>query len=506
VTSAPGGTVTMGTAPEPTAPVPAPQFGEPAPARVVRRRLLVAAALTAPVVVVSAVPSLQFPHWQWLALALACVVTGWGGWPLHVAPAPARRSATEVLVAVAVLAALGWSLAALLLGHSPVYPEVAAAMAVFGLAARLAAAQVGAGPHRLAVVVAVAAIATAAATLGFWLGSGSAQTAFSAAVAVLVAACPCAFAVAAPPAAERAARVDTVVLTEATVVDPAALRVHAVHATRGAGGTDALRLAGAIGRASDHPVGRAIAAAATVATGPLPGVAEFDEVPGLGGRGIVAEVVRRGAAEAVVVAHAVLAGRTELLAEHGIALPADLETARANAQATGRTAVAVAWDGVARAVLVIGAAARPTAAAAVQELRALGVTPMLLPADGAATAVGAAGLVGIRPDELVAGATTLERLRSEGRVVAVLGADEGQDVPAAHTDPLPAVAALRLARRTASVIRANALLAVVVSVAALPFAAAGAMDPTLAAAVVVTASAAVLANGLRLHRFPSTGG
>ncbi|GAA1288500.1 hypothetical protein GCM10009609_64220 [Pseudonocardia aurantiaca] len=492
----------MTTAAVTTAPVAAVVAGEPGSARPARRRLLVATGLTAPVIVLSAVPALHFPHWPWAALVLACVVAGWGCRPVHIPPAaPQDWNATDVLVAVAVLGALGYSLAALLLGYLPVYPEVASAMTVFGLTARLAAAQAGAGPHRIAIPVAVAGIATAVATLGFWLGSGGTmQEACTAAVAVLVAACPCAFAAAAPASTERAARVDTVVLTEATAVDPGALRVHAVHATRGIGGADALRLAGAIGRAADHPIGRAIETAAAVATGPLPGVAEFDEVADLGWRGIVAEVVRRGAAEAVVVAHAVLAGRTELLAEHGIALPADLEAARANAEATGRTAVAVAWDGVARAVLVIGATARPTAAGAVRELRSLGLTPMLLPGDRSGTALAAAGLVGIRPDEIVTG--TLERLRSEGRFVAVLG----DDLPMDRNDPLSAMDALRLARRTASVIRTNAVLAVATSVAALPFAATGVMDPTLAAAVVVTGSAGVLANGLRIHRFRTTGG
>ncbi|OLT12699.1 hypothetical protein BJF78_24060 [Pseudonocardia sp. CNS-139] len=344
----------------------------------------------------------------------------------------------------------------------------------------------------------------AAAALGYWLLAGDPpQPAFATAVAVLVAACPCALAVAPPPALDRAARVDTVALAESVAVDPAALRVHAVHATHGVGATAALRLAGAIGRSAEHPIGRAIAASAAVATGPLPGVAEFDDVPGLGWRGIVAEVVRRSTdrgTEQAVVAHAVLAGRPELLAEHGIGMPADLAAACAGAAGTGRTAVTVAWDGMARAVLVIGAAARPTAAAAVGKIRALGLTPMLLARDGSATALAAAGQVGIHPDEMAADVPALERLRAAGRVVAVIGEDGTQD------DPLAAVEALGRARRAAAVIRWNAVLATIAAVVPLPFAVAGALDPTLAAAIVVTFSVVVLGNGLRLHGFAPTSG
>jgi cation transport ATPase len=476
--------------------LPAPRAEDPGPAAPVRRKLLAAVGLTAPVMALSAVPALQFTHWQWVAFALACAVSGWG-WvirPRTAGAGPAGgTSVTDLLVAAAVLTTLALSLAGLLLGLAPVYPEVAAAMTVFGMTARLAVTEIGAaGPGRLATRVAAAGTAVAVATLGFWLGSAGLQTAFTAAVAVLVAACPAALAMTTPSPVERATRVDTVVLPESAVVDADGLRVHAVHPARGVGGAEALRLAGSIGRAAEHPIGRAMAASATVATGPLPGVAEFDEVPGLGWRGIVAEVVRRGR-DHTVIAHAVLAGRPELLTEHGIELPAELVAACENAHSSGRTAVAVAWDGVARAVLVIGAAARPTAADAVRAIRALGLSPMLMAIHGSATAYAAAAQVGIRPDEIAAGAEAVEQLRTEGRVVAVVG----EDPETAPADPLAAVEALRRARRAASVIRLNAILAVATAVAAAPFAIAGVMDPTLAAAVVVSAAAVVLGISLR---------
>jgi cation transport ATPase len=476
-----------------TALLPVRREEEPGPPGHIRRQLLVAVGLTAPVIVLSAVPALHFPHWQWAALALACVVAGWGRAMLQ---HDAARSRADLLVAAAVLAALVWSLAGLMAGVAPVYPEVAAALTVYGLTARLTAAEAGAlRPDGLGTRVAIAGTVAAVAALGFWFGSGGPVPAFTATVAVLVAACPAALAMTAPTTVARAARVDTVVLPESAVVDADGLRVHAVHPARGAGGADALRLAGAIGRAAERPVGRAIAAAATVATGPLPGVAEFDEVPGLGWRGIVAEVMRRGK-DHTVIAHAVLAGSAELLTEHGITLPAELVAAAANAGATGRTAVAVAWDGVPRAVLVIGAAARPGAADAVRRLRALRLAPVLLVEPGSATAYAAAGQVGLRPEELATGRQAVERLRGEGRVVAVVG----EDPETAPADAPAAVEALHLARRTAAVIRLNAMLAVGTTAATVPFAVAGVMDPTLAAAVVVTSSAVVLANSLRLHR------
>jgi Cu+-exporting ATPase len=147
-----------------------------------------------------------------------------------------------------------------------------------------------------------------------------------------------------------------------------------------------LRLAGALEHASEHPVARAIAAAAADRLGPgveLPAVgADFTNSPGLGVRG-------------TVDGHDVLAGREQLLREAGMALPAALADAKAAAEARGGTAVVAGWDGAARAVLVVSDGVKPTSAEAVRRLRALGLRPVLLTGDNAAVAATVAAQVGI---------------------------------------------------------------------------------------------------------------
>jgi Cu+-exporting ATPase len=287
-----------------------------------------------------------------------------------------------------------------------------------------------------------------------------------------------------------------------------------------------MRLAGAVEQASEHPVGRAIAAAAEASTGRLPGVAEFDSVPGLGVRGVVAEV--DGDA---VVAHAVLVGRAALLARHDIALPADLAAAQDAAEAEGRTAVVVAWDGVARAVVVVGDTVKPTSAEAVRRLRGLGLTPVLLTGDNAAAARTVAAQVGIDADAVIAEVApedkvaAVRRLQGEGKVVAMAGdgvndaaalaaadlglamgtgtdvAIEASDLTLVRGDLLAAVDAIRLSRRTLAVIKGNLFWAFAYNVAALPLAAAGLLNPMIAGAAMAFSSVFVVTNSLRLRRF-----
>ncbi len=401
-------------------------------------------------------------------------------------------------------------------------------------------------------------IAIAVGTLGFWLGSGAdASGAFTAAVAVLIIACPCALGLATPTALlvgtrrgtqlgilikgpevlESTRRVDTIVLDKTGTITTGAVEVHAVHPADGVAAGDALRLAGAVEQASEHPVGRAVAAAATAAVGRLPGVAEFDSMAGLGVRGLVAEVVD-GPDEAgpVVVAHAVLVGSPQLLADHDIALPAELEAARAGAEAAGRTAVAVAWDGVARAVLVVGDAVKPTSAAAVRGLRDLGLRPVLLTGDNETAARTVAEQVGIEPDAVVAAVSPEDKvaavhgLQGEGRVVAMVGdgvddaaalaaadlglamgtgtdvAIEAGDLTLVRGDLRAAVDAIRLTRRTIAVIRGNLFWAFAYNVAALPLAAAGLLNPMITGAAMAVSSVFVVTNSLRLRRFRPTHG
>ncbi len=212
---------------------------------------------------------------------------------------------------------------------------------------------------RISAVFVPIVIALALGTLGYWLGNGAGLTAaFTAAVAVLIIACPCALGLATPTALmvgtgrgaqlgilikgpevlETTRRVDTIVLDKTGTVTTGRMTLQTTHTTDTTTEAEVLRLAGALENASEHPIAQAVATAATDATGPLPTPEDFANVPGLGVQGIVE-------------GHAVLVGREQLLAEWEIRLPAPLAEAKKAAEAAGRTAIAVAWDGEARAVL-----------------------------------------------------------------------------------------------------------------------------------------------------------
>ncbi|GLU50074.1 heavy metal translocating P-type ATPase [Nocardiopsis ansamitocini] len=380
-------------------------------------------------------------------------------------------------------------------------------------------------------------IVLALATLGFWLGvGGSADVAFTAAVAVLIIACPCALGLATPTALlvgtgrgaqlgilikgpevlETTRGIDTVVLDKTGTVTTGQMTLVDVHVTRGETAEEVLALAGAVENASEHPIARAIARAAVDRTGELGPVQEFVGIEGLGVR-------------ATVRGHAVVAGRAALLAESGQELPADLERAKAEAEAAGRTAVAVGWDGRARAVLVVADAVKPTSAEAVRRLRALGLTPILLTGDNEAVARAVAAEVGI--DEVIAQVLpadkvdVVKRLRSEGRTVAMVGdgvndaaalaeadlglamgtgtdvAIEAGDLVLVRGDLRAAADAIRLARRTLATIKGNLFWAFAYNVAALPLAAAGLLNPMIAGAAMAFSSVFVVSNSLRLRGF-----
>ncbi len=223
---------------------------------------------------------------------------------------------------------------------------------------------------RISGVFVPVVIALAAATLGFWLGTGEgAAAAFTAAVAVLIIACPCALGLATPTALlvgtgrgaqlgilikgpevlESTRRVDTVVLDKTGTVTTGRMSLTGVHVAGGVEEDEVLRLAGALEDASEHPIAAAVASAARERVGALPPVEDFRGVEGLGVQG-------------VVDGHAVLVGRPALLEQWSVPLREELAAAQAAAEAQGRTAVAVAWDGEARAVLVVADTVKPTSA------------------------------------------------------------------------------------------------------------------------------------------------
>ncbi|MGW4546721.1 heavy metal translocating P-type ATPase [Streptomyces violaceorubidus] len=396
---------------------------------------------------------------------------------------------------------------------------------------------------RISGVFVPVVIALALATLGFWIGNGSGLTAaFTAAVAVLIIACPCALGLATPTALmvgtgrgaqlgilikgpevlESTRKADTIVLDKTGTVTTGRMTLLAVHTAQGTGEGDVLRLAGALEHASEHPIARAVAAGAAERTGTLPVPEDFANVPGLGVQG-------------VVEGHAVLVGREKLLAEWAMELPADLARARAEAEAAGRTAIAVAWDGEARAVLEVADAVKETSAEAIGRLRALGLTPILLTGDNRAVAEAVAAQVGIAPEHVIAEVmpedkvAVVKRLQSEGRSVAMAGdgvndaaalaqadlglamgtgtdaAIEAGDLTLVRGDLRAAADAIRLARKTLGTIKSNLFWAFAYNIAALPLAAAGLLNPMIAGAAMAFSSVFVVGNSLRLRGFKAAG-
>ncbi|WP_329005634.1 heavy metal translocating P-type ATPase [Kribbella sp. NBC_00709] len=379
-------------------------------------------------------------------------------------------------------------------------------------------------------------IGLALATLGFWLGNGSpVEVAFTAAVAVLIIACPCALGLATPTALmvgtgrgaqlgilikgpevlESTRRVDTVVLDKTGTVTTGRMELVDVLLAPGQERAEVLRLAGALEHSSEHPIAQAVARAASAA-GKLPEVEDFGNVEGLGVQGIVD-------------GHAVLVGRTRLLEEWSQHLPPELAHAKEHAEAEGSTAVAVGWDGVARAVLVVADTVKPTSVQAIRELRELGLRPVLLTGDNEAVALKVAAEVGI--DDVIAEVLpagkvdAVKKLQDEGRVVAMIGdgvndaaalaqadlglsmgtgtdvAIEASDLTLVRGDLRAAVDAIRLSRSTLRTIKGNLFWAFAYNVLALPLAAAGLLNPMLAGAAMAFSSVFVVTNSLRLRRF-----
>ena len=382
-------------------------------------------------------------------------------------------------------------------------------------------------------------IGIAVATLGAWLGAGfPATAAFTAAVAVLVIACPCALGLATPTALlvgtgrgaqmgvlikgpevlESTRTVDTVVLDKTGTVTTGEMTLADAVSAEGTDRADVLRAAGALESSSEHPIARAIVAGARAELGDLPTPTDFSNLEGRGVRG-------------TVDGHRVLVGRPALLADEGMPLGAHLQEALEAAQRQGRTAVAVGWDGAARGVLVVSDTVKTTSAEAIDRLRGLGLTPVLLTGDNEAAARRIAAEVGI--EEVIAEVLpqdkvdVVRRLQEQGKVVAMVGdgvndapalaqadlglamgtgtdvAIEASDITLVRGDLRSAVDAIRLSRRTLSTIKTNLFWAFAYNVAAIPVAALGMLNPMLAGFAMAFSSVFVVGNSLRLRGFRS---
>jgi Cu+-exporting ATPase len=409
----------------------------------------------------------------------------------------------------------------------------------------VAEAQAGKAPvqrlaDRIAGVFVPVVILIAAATLASWLAiTGDASQAFTASVAVLIIACPCALGLATPAALavgtgrgaqlgilikgpeilERTRRATIVVLDKTGTVTHGRMSVAALIPATGVDTRELLRLAGAAEDASEHPIARAIADRARSELDTLPPVEQFINRAGLG-------------IEALIGGRLVTVGRPTFLDDSGLALPPDLTAEQDRHERAGRTVVAVGWDGAARGLIALADHPKPTSAAAIGELRSLGLQPLLLTGDNERTARAVARAVGI--DRVLAGvlpagkAAEIRRLQETGEVVAMVGdgvndapalaqadlgialgtgtdvAIEASDLTLVSGDLLAAADAIRLSRRTLRTIHGNLFWAFAYNVAAIPLAVAGLLDPIIGAATMAFSSVFVVTNSLRLRRFRSS--
>jgi len=406
------------------------------------------------------------------------------------------------------------------------------------IAALVSAAQATKAPvqrlaDRVAGVFVPVVLGVAVLTYVAWAVAGDRAGGLTAAIAVLVIACPCALGLATPTALlvgtgraaqlgivirdaavlESARRIDTAVLDKTGTVTSGVMGVHDVECRD----AEAVRLAGALEAASEHPVGRAIAA--YVATtgprpwqAPAPSVTGFRNHAGLGVSGVVDG--RR-----VSVGRAPAPDRLPFALAHAVTV----------AQQAGQTPVLVELDDRPAAVFAIADTVKPTSADAVRRLRDLGLDVMLLTGDNAATAQTVAREVGI--DRVVAEVmpadkvAAVEALQREGRSVAVVGdgvndaaalvradlgvalgtgtavAIEAGDVTLMSGDLLAAADAIELSRRTLATIRQNLFWAFAYNVVAIPVAALGLLNPMVAGAAMAASSVSVVANSLRLRGF-----
>ncbi|OBI08075.1 carbonate dehydratase [Mycolicibacter heraklionensis] len=373
---------------------------------------------------------------------------------------------------------------------------------------------------RVSAVFVPAVLGIAALTLAGWLLSGaSVAAAFTAAVAVLIIACPCALGLATPTAIlvgtgrgaqlgilikdprvlEAVKDIDTVVLDKTGTVTTGVMAVGGLAVAGGEDPDVVLARAASVESASEHPIAAAVVAAAKAGGLQIAAVTEFTSRPGHGVSGVVDGV------------------RVEV-------------TRAADAHQTG-TAVEVSWDGQVRGTITLTDTVRTTSAAAVAELKAMGITPMLLTGDGAAVARAVAGEVGIDPADVIADvlpaekAEAVKRLQAQGRRVAMVGdgvndsvalatadigmamgtgtdaAIEAGDVTLVRGDLGTVATALRLSARTLRIIRQNLVWAFGYNIAAIPLAAAGLLNPMIAGAAMAASSVLVVTNSLRLRRF-----
>jgi len=378
------------------------------------------------------------------------------------------------------------------------------------------------------------------ATLAAWMFiDGDSTKAFTAAVSVLIIACPCALGLATPTAlmvgSGRAAqmgivikgidvlqstrRIDTVVLDKTGTVTTGHMTLAGVSCVDGVGRDEALTFAAAVEKGSEHPIARAIVSAAEDEGLEIPALDEFMSMPGVGATGRIGGII-------------ITVGREEVFRERLVIIPSVLKEALRQSRERGETAVVIAWDAQAKAILSVADQPKPTSPDAIAQLKLMGLAPILLTGDNEVTARAIADSVGIDTDEhhLYAGVLPDEKvnivkdLQERGYAVAMVGdgvndaaalaqADVGiamgggtdvamqaSDLTIVNGDLRSVPDAIRLSRATLRTIRTNVFWAFAYNVAAIPLAASGRMNPMWAGLAMASSSIFVVMNSLRLRR------
>ena len=416
------------------------------------------------------------------------------------------------------------------------------------IVAMVAAAQRSRAPiQRLADLVSgwfvPTVIAVAALAFIVWAAVGP-EPRFSyallAAVSVLIIACPCALGLATPisimvgvgrgaragvliknaEALERFEKIDTLVIDKTGTLTEGKPAVTAIATAPGVAEDALLGVAASLERSSEHPLADAIVRAARERGLKLSEATEFDSPVG---RGVIGRVDGKR----------IVAGRESFLQEHGVDV-APLKDEAERLRRDGATAIFVAVDGGAAGVIAVADPIKPTTAEAVRTLQADGLRLVMMTGDNRTTAHAVARALGIDAVEAEVlpqdKARVVERLRREGRVVAMAG-DGVNDAPALAAadvgvamgagadvaiesagvtllkgDLMGLVRARRLSRAVMRNIRQNLFFAFVYNAAGVPIAAGVLypalgllLSPAIAAAAMALSSVSVIVNALRLN-------
>lgn len=396
---------------------------------------------------------------------------------------------------------------------------------------------------RVSAVFVPVVIALALLAGGIWLMTGaSLEFAFSIVISILVISCPCALGLATPvaimvgtgrgaahgiliksgEALETAGTIDIVLMDKTGTLTEGRPQLVSVRPI-GISADALISLAAALEAGSEHPIAAAVTAYAAEKGLAVPDAADFQAVFGKGVRARVADTD-------------CAAGNAALLAELGIPLSDAIEAALAEMAERGETALAVVQAGRIAGLLGVRDAEKPTSAAAITQMKRMGLTPVMLTGDDARTAKTIAVRLGI--DRVIAGVLPaekrahVERLQGEGHRVAMIG-DGVNDAPAlvqadlgiaigagtdvavdsadavlVRSDLLDAVSAIRLSRSVMRNIKENLFWAFFYNVIGIPLAA-GVLYPSLGiklspmigAAAMSLSSVCVVLNALRLRFF-----